>query len=174
MNNENGKYNEHIGKKKVVSLEPNLQTTFFNNTIFLYSLLSVIIYSTLFYIVSTPNVFQKVYFLSSEQIDLFRNLTVSGAIETIIVLFSWTLFFITTNKNKQNLIDKKIKFCLSYSFFILPITFFAFYIRSNMSFMDICNLSLIFSVYRFIAVFIFLTVINVFFESIYKFYKKWF
>lgn len=153
---------------------PNLQTTFFNDTIYIYSLLSVIVYSILFYIVSTPNVFQKVYFFLSGKIDLLRNMTVGGVTETIIVLFAWTLFFITTNKNKQNLSEKKIKFCLSYIFFILPITFFAFHIKSNISFTDICKLSLIFSVYRFIAVFIFLTVVNVFFESIYNFYKKWF
>lgn len=164
---------ENIDEKKIVGLKPNLQT-FFNDTIFIYTFLSVITYSILFYIVSTPSIFQKIYFLSSEKSDLLRNLTLSGAIEPIIVLLAWTLFYIMTNKNKQNLTNKKIKFSLSYSFFILPITFFAFYFRSNNSFLDICNMSLVFSVHRFVAVFLFLTIVNVFFECIYIFYKKLF
>lgn len=159
--------------KKIVGLKQNLRA-FLNDSIFIYSFLSAIVYSILFYIVSTPSIFRKIYFLSSEKADLLRNLNDSGALEPIIVLFTWTLFYIMTNKNKQNLTNKKIKFSLSYSFFILPITFFAFYFRSNNSFLDICNLSLVFSVYRFVAVFLFLTIVNVFFECIYIFYKKLF
>lgn len=167
MDNKSDKNMENDG------LKPILQA-FFYDTIFIYSLLSVIVYCIVFYIVSTPSIFQKIYFLSSEKANLLRNLIVSGAIEPIIVLFAWTLFFITTNKNKQILNNKKLKFCLSYSLFIFPITFFAFYIRSNNPIMDICNLSLIFSVYRFFGVFLFLTVINIIFDSIYLFYKKMF
>ena len=114
------------------------------------------------------------YFLSSKNADLLRNLTDSGGIEPIIVLFNQILFFIISNKNKQNLKSKKIKFSLSYSFFICPITFFAFYIRANSTFIDICNISLIWSIYRFIGVFLFLTIINVLLECFCIFYKKLF
>lgn len=148
--------------------------TFFKDSIYIYSFLSVIVYSILFYIVFTPSVYRKLYFLYWKELDLFRHLQFNGALEPIIVLFAWTLFIIITNKSVKNLGSKKIKFCLSYSFFILPIAFFYFYIRSNSSLMDICIWSLGSSVYRFIGVFLFLTVVNVFFECIYILYKKLF
>lgn len=155
-----------------------IKTYIFEDKVYIYSFISGFIYLFLFYVSTTPILFDKISCIFQDVtffFDFIKRLVLSFGLEPIIWLITWILFIIISNKGFSNIYQKKNKFLILYSLFILPFTLLMKLINFILGekFFYLLNDSMYVFGLRLISGYILLTFFNAFVKCMYLIYNKY-